>query len=119
MPTTTLSRCCCRCQRGGIGKRGLTHHVWHAHAHHSHHRIEPVHAHVGKVAIVEAGHVWIKAAAAEALLLIHTHALVTIASDVSLFVILVVAGFHLLLLMMMMMFLAFGSFSGDYDVVIV
>lgn len=68
---------------------------------------------------MEAGHVWIKAAAAEALLLIHTHALVTIASDVSLFVILVVAGFHLLLLMMMMMFLAFGSFSGDYDVVIV
>lgn len=67
---------------------------------------------------MEAGHVWIKAAAAEALLLIHTHALVTIASDVSLFVILVVAGFHLLLLMMMMI-LAFGSFSGDYDVVIV
>lgn len=67
---------------------------------------------------MEAGHVWIKAAAAEALLLIHTHALVTIASDVSLFVILAVAGFHLLLLMMMM-FLAFGSFSGDYDVVIV
>lgn len=67
---------------------------------------------------MEAGHVWIKAAAAEALLLIHAHALVTIASDVSLFVILVVAGFHLLLLMMMM-FLAFGSFSGDYDVVIV
>lgn len=68
---------------------------------------------------MEAGHVWIKAAAAEALLLIHTHALVTIASDVSLFVILVVAGFHLLLLMMMLMFLAFGSFSGDYDVVII
>jgi len=68
---------------------------------------------------VEAGHVWIKAAAAEALLLIHAHALVTIASDVSLFVILLVAGFHLLMLMMMMMFLAFGSFSGDYDVVIV
>lgn len=68
---------------------------------------------------MEAGHVWIKAAAAEALLLIHAHALVTIASDVSLFVILVVAGFHLLLLMMMLMFLAFGSFSGDYDVVII
>lgn len=68
---------------------------------------------------MEAGHVWIKAAAAEALLLIHAHALVTIASDVSLFVILLVAGFHLLMLMMMMMFLAFGSFSGDYDVVIV
>lgn len=68
---------------------------------------------------METGHVWIKAAAAEALLLIHAHALVTIASDVSLFVILVVAGFHLLLLMMMLMFLAFGSFSGDYDVVII
>lgn len=69
---------------------------------------------------MEAGHVWIKAAASEALLLIHAHALVTIASDVSLFVILLVAGFHLLLLMMMMlMFLAFGSFSGDYDVIII
>lgn len=68
---------------------------------------------------MEAGHVWIKAAATEALLLIHAHALVTIASDVSLFVILLVAGFHLLMLMMMMMLLAFGSFSGDYDVVIV